>query len=110
MSPKEPSIKTADICDRFSSSVEVCAPIFKGYGAVAAFAGSISTMEVYEDNVLVREALEDVAAGGGLDGEASGFRRYALLVGTKAPVAPAHGSQGGGSMRSRRQGVVCGCE
>ena len=54
MSPKEPNFTTADICDRFSSSVEVCAPIFKGFGAVAAFAGPISTVEVYEDNVLVR--------------------------------------------------------
>ena len=87
MSPKEPSIKTADICDQLSSSVEVCAPIFKGYGAVAAFAGPISTVEVYEDNVLVREALEDVAAGTVLVVDGGGSRRCALLGDKLASIA-----------------------
>jgi len=41
MSPKEPNFTTADICDRFSSRVEVCAPIFTSYGAAAAFNGPI---------------------------------------------------------------------
>jgi hypothetical protein len=34
-------IKTADICDRVASRVEVCAPIFTSYGAAAAFNGPI---------------------------------------------------------------------
>ena len=59
MSSRGTGSKTADICDRHASSAEACEPIFEGYGAVAAFSGPISTVEVYEDNVLVREAPED---------------------------------------------------
>jgi regulator of ribonuclease activity A len=106
MSPKEPSIKTADICDRFSSSVEVCAPIFKGYGAVAAFAGSIATVEVYEDNVLVKEALEDVAAGTVLVVDGGGSKRCALLGDKLARVAASRGLTGvivNGCVRDARE-------
>lgn len=58
------SIKTTDICDRFPESVSVCEPIFTSYGAVRSFSGPLSTVEVYEDNVLVLEALEDLEPGG----------------------------------------------
>ena len=106
MSPKEPNFTTADICDRFSSSVEVCAPIFKGFGAVAAFAGPISTVEVYEDNVLVRGALEDVAAGTVLVVDGGGSRRCALLGDKLASIAASRGLKGvivNGCVRDARE-------
>ena len=87
-------IKTADICDRFSSRVEVCAPIFTSYGGAAAFNGLISTVEVYEENVLVREALEDLAAGAVLVVDGGGSRRCALLGDKLASIAASRGLKG----------------
>ena len=94
MSSRGTGIKTADICDRYASSVEVCEPIFEGYGAVAAFAGPISTVEVYEDNVLVREALEDLAAGTVLAVDGGGSRRCALIGDKLASIAASRGLEG----------------
>jgi regulator of ribonuclease activity A len=87
MSSREPGIKTADLCDRYASSVEVCEPIFESYGAVAAFAGSISTVEVYEDSVPVREALEDLAAGTVLVVDGGASRRCTLIDDKLASIA-----------------------
>jgi regulator of ribonuclease activity A len=106
MSSREPGIKTADICDRHASSVEVCEPIFEGYGAVAAFAGPISTVEVYEDNVLVREALEDLAAGTVLAVDGGGSRRCALIGDKLASIAASRGLEGiivNGCVRDSRE-------
>ena len=94
MSSRETGSKTADICDRHASSAEACEPIFEGYGAVAAFSGPISTVEVYEDNVLVREALEDLAAGTVLVVDGGGSRRCALIGGKLASIAASRGLEG----------------
>jgi regulator of ribonuclease activity A len=106
MSSREESIKTADICDRFSSSVDVCAPIFNSYGAVAAFSGPISTVEVHEDNVLVREALEQLPAGVVLVVDGGGSRRCALLGDKLASIAVSRGLKGiivNGCVRDSRE-------
>ena len=106
MSSREPDIKTADLCDRYASSVEVCEPIFEGYGAVAAFAGPTSTVEVYEDNVLVREALEDLAAGTVLVVDGGGSRRCALIGDKPASIAASRGLEGiivNGCVRDSRE-------
>ena len=70
---------TADLCDEFGSVVRVAEPLFEDYGGVRSFCGQIATVEVLDDNVLVREALE--GEGGGrvlvVDGKAS--TRCALL-------------------------------
>jgi regulator of ribonuclease activity A len=94
MNQGAPDIKTADICDRFSSRVEVCAPIFTSYGGAAAFNGPISTVEVYGDNVLVREALENLAAGAVLVVDGGGSRRCALLGDKLASIAASRGLKG----------------
>src|SRR6266545_1043413 len=57
------SIKTADLCDQHTADVHVAAPIFRAYGGIVEFWGPISTVSVYEDNVLVRAALETQGAG-----------------------------------------------
>ena len=46
--------KTTDLCDQYADELQVAAPIFRSYGGKVAFSGSISTVQVYEDNVLVR--------------------------------------------------------
>ena len=85
---------TADLCDEFGLIVRVAEPLFRDYGGVAFFCGQIATVEVFEDNVLVREALE--SDGGGrvlvVDGKASA--RCALLGEKLARLAHEHGWSG----------------
>ena len=51
-------LKTADLCDEFESLVLVAEPLFRDYGGITSFYGRVSTVRVFEDNVLVCEALE----------------------------------------------------
>ena len=55
--------KTTDLCDQYAAELQVAAPIFRTYGGKVAFCGPISTVQVYEDNLLVRAALEQPGAG-----------------------------------------------
>ena len=52
------SFKTPDLCDGFEESVRVAEPLFRDFGGAASFHGPVATVRVFEDNVLVREALE----------------------------------------------------
>jgi regulator of ribonuclease activity A len=52
------NFKTADLCDEFESFVQVAEPLFRDYGGLTSFCGQIATVRVFEDNVLIREALE----------------------------------------------------
>lgn len=106
MSTEERHVKTADICDRFSESVEVCEPMFTFYGAADGFDGPVSTVKVYEDNVLVREALEDLAPGSVLVVDGGGSRRCALLGDKLASIAASRGLAGiviNGCVRDSRE-------
>ena len=51
--------KTADLCDEYSDNgtLQICAPIFKDYGARISFHGKIHTVSCFEDNSMVREAV-----------------------------------------------------
>jgi regulator of ribonuclease activity A len=86
-------VKTTDICDRFPE-VSVCEPLFTSYGAVRSFYGTISTVEVYEDNVLVLETLEDLEPGGVLVVDGGGSKRCALLGDRLASIAASRGIAG----------------
>ena len=81
------TFKTADICDKSPDEVSVCEPIFNTYGSVVSFSGPISTVKVYEDNVLVRQALEEVPAGNVLVVDGGGSKRCALLGDKLASIA-----------------------
>ncbi len=105
-SPGDASIKTADLCDAFSDRVEVCEPILTSYGAVASFSGPVSTVEVYEDNVLVREALEDLLEGTVLVVDGGGSLRCALIGDKLASIAVSRGLKGiviNGCVRDSRE-------
>lgn len=107
MNPEEEtSIATADLCDRFSESVEVCEPMFASYGSVKSFSGLISTVKVYEDNVLVSEALENLAPGSVLIVDGGGSKRCALLGDRLASIAATRGLAGiivNGCVRDSRE-------
>jgi regulator of ribonuclease activity A len=71
--------KTTDLCDQYAGELQVAAPSFRSYGGKVAFSGSISTVQVYEDNVLVRAALEEPGAGRVLVVDGGGSLRCALV-------------------------------
>jgi RraA family protein len=71
--------KTTDLCDQYAGELQVAAPSFRSYGGKVAFSGPISTVQVYEDNVLVRAALEEPGAGRVLVVDGGGSLRCALV-------------------------------
>src|SRR6185437_15129448 len=80
-------ISTADLCDELGGDAQVVAPGLIDFGGEVAFAGPVTTLQLYEDNALVRLALEDPGAGRVLviDGRAS--LRCALVGGNLAKLA-----------------------
>jgi len=67
------TIKTADLCDEFADRVRIADPVFRAYGGRAAFGGPVTTLRVFEDNVLVRGALEEPGDGRVLVERVEGF-------------------------------------
>ena len=99
-------IKTTDICDEFAGNVQVCEPMFTSFGAVESFRGAISTVRVHEDNVLVRDALEEVAPGHVLVVDGGGSMRCALVGDKLAGIAASRGLVGiivNGCVRDARE-------
>jgi regulator of ribonuclease activity A len=88
------SISTADLCDQQGDAVVVAEPIFASYGGVRAFGGPIATVSVYEDNVLVRAALEQPGDGRVLVVEGGGSLRCALVGDQLAALAHRNGWAG----------------
>ena len=54
---------TADLCDAHGEAVQVAEPVFRDYGGHSAFCGTVSTVRAWEDNSLVRMALEEEGVG-----------------------------------------------
>ncbi|WP_070121023.1 ribonuclease E activity regulator RraA [Bacillus marinisedimentorum] len=73
------NVKTADLCDDYASELAICKKEFKHFGKVKRFYGPIHTVDVFEDNVLVREALETVPEGSVLVVDGGGSRNVALM-------------------------------
>lgn len=72
-------IKTADLCDEHEDDMLIAEPLLNNYGGRTAFHGPISTVKVFEDNSLVRDALESPGNGRVLVVDGGGSRRCALL-------------------------------
>jgi regulator of ribonuclease activity A len=86
--------KTADLCDEFEQSVGVAEPLLRGYGGNTSFYGSLATVKVFEDNVLVREALETDGQGRVLIVDGGGSTRCALVGDRLAQLAHENGWAG----------------
>lgn len=71
--------QTADLCDAHESRVKVVSPMFRSYGGRGAFCGQIATLKVFEDNSLVRTALEGPGQGKVLVVDGGGSMRCALV-------------------------------
>ena len=71
--------QTTDLCDANEGKVRVVAPMFRSFGGKTRFTGPISTLKVFEDNSLVRSALETAGAGRVLVVDGGGSMRCAMV-------------------------------
>jgi regulator of ribonuclease activity A len=88
------SFKTADLCDEYPDSLQICEPGFSSFGGRSRFFGQISTIKCFEDNSLVREAVAEPGEGRVLVVDAGGSRRCAMLGDLLAAKAAAKGWSG----------------
>jgi regulator of ribonuclease activity A len=85
---------TADICDDHDSEVVVLDPVFRSYGGRAAMAGTAVTLELFEDNSLVRDAVAEDGRGRVLVVDAGGSSRRAVVGDNLAAQAADNGWSG----------------
>lgn len=70
---------TADLYDEYGETLRVAAPIFRDFGGTTTFEGPVATVKVFEDNSLVRAALEEPGHGRVLVVDGGGSLRCALV-------------------------------
>ncbi|MBU0752827.1 MAG: ribonuclease E activity regulator RraA [Gammaproteobacteria bacterium] len=92
-------VMTADLCDGHEAlledgSLRVVDPMFSSFGGRAAFHGPIATLRLFEDNGLVRTALETPGAGRVLVIDGGGSLRRALVGDQLAALAVKNGWAG----------------
>ena len=89
---------TCDFCDQHkadtSGQVRVLPPVFASYGARPAFAGPVSTVKCFEDNTLVKAAVDSPGQGRVLVVDGGGSLRRALVGGNLAAAAARNGWAG----------------
>lgn len=86
--------KTADLADLHGDELRFAAPILANYGGLPVFQGVINTVQCFEDNSLVREALEAPGHGRVLVVDGGGSTRCALLGDQLAKLAEQNGWAG----------------
>jgi len=87
-------VKTADVCDQYHEELQICEPMFRSFGGKQQFSGPIATVKVFEDNVLVREALETVPEGSVLVVDGGGSKQCALMGDRLGEIAVSRGLAG----------------
>lgn len=89
---------TCDLCDLHkhdtSGDFRVLPPVFKSYGGAASFAGPASTVKCFEDNSLVKAALDEPGQGRVLVVDGGASLRHALVGGNVAAAAAKNGWAG----------------
>ncbi len=90
---------TADLCDSNEEKLAdgtllVLPPVFRAYGNRLRFAGPARTLKVFEDNVMVRAALETAGEGAVLVVDGGGSLRCALVGGNLGQLAEQNGWAG----------------
>jgi len=92
-------LHTADLLDAHEDQLRlgllrVVAPMFKSFGRRPSFHGPISTLKVFEDNSLVRKAVEQAGNGRVLVIDGGGSMRCALVGDQLAQLAANNGWAG----------------
>jgi len=100
------SFATCDLCDAHkndsSGDFQVVPPVFRDFGAVHKFCGPVVTLKCFEDNTLVKAALDSVGfedtpagrVGKVLVVDGGGSLRRALLGGNLGAAAAKNGWAG----------------
>lgn len=89
---------TCDLCDLHESDTSgnfrVLAPVFRSYGGMRSFSGSVRTVQTLEDNSLVKALLEGPGNGQVLVVDGAASLRRALLGGNMGGAAARNGWAG----------------
>lgn len=90
------TFKTPDLCDQFYEfrHLQIAEPIFRSFGGNSTFCGYVTTVKVFEDNVLLRNILEEKVEDRILVVDGGGSHRCALVGSNLARLASANGWQG----------------
>ena len=88
------SFATADLYDEHEENLQIATPMFNSYGGKKSFSGPASTVKVFEDNSLVRAALEEQGNGRVLVVDGEGSLRCALVGDMLAVLGKDNGWQG----------------
>lgn len=96
--PHSRNVSTCDLCDAHKSDASgafrVLPPVFLSFGARAAFHGPVSTLQCFEDNALVKAAVNQAGAGRVLVVDGGASLRRALVGGNLAAAAARNGWAG----------------
>ena len=84
---------TTDLCDAHPE-VQVCEPVFQIFGGRVRFSGPITTLKVFEDNTLIKQAVESPGEGRVLVVDGGGSSRCGLVGGNLAVSAARNGWAG----------------
>lgn len=89
---------TCDLCDAHkgdpSGAFRVLPPVWRHFGGRRHFAGPVSTVKCFEDNTVVKAAVESAGEGRVLVVDGGGSLRRALLGGNLAAAAARNGWAG----------------
>jgi regulator of ribonuclease activity A len=105
---------TCDLCDARKASTDgsfrVLPPVFRDFGQRTRFAGPVSTVKCFEDNSLVKAALESPGLGRVLVVDGGASTRRALVGGNIGASAARNGWAGvlvNGCVRDVAELAVC---
>lgn len=93
-----PSFSTCDLCDAHKQDVSgnfrVLPPVFRDFGGKDRFCGQVVTVKCFEDNSLVKAAVDSPGDGRVLVVDGGGSLRHSLLGGNLAAAAVRNGWAG----------------
>ena len=93
-----PTFTTCDLCDAHkadtSGNFRVLPPVFRSFGGRMKFAGPVSTVKCFEDNSLVKAALDEPGHGRVLVVDGGASLRRALVGGNIGAAAAKNGWAG----------------
>lgn len=91
-------IPVCDLCDAHGNdstgAVRVLPPVFRSFGGAARFSGQVSTVQCFEDNSLVKQAVDGPGAGRVLVVDGGASVRRALVGGNLGAAAARNGWAG----------------
>ena len=92
------SFATCDLCDAYKNDstgdFRVLPPVFRDFGAESRFAGTVVTVKCFEDNTLVKAAVDSPGEGRVLVVDGGASLRRALVGGNLGAAAARNGWAG----------------